>query len=515
MEELHKLISIVKQKSQRSIQLVNQNFRKSQISKDNLLYEGIVDEIFTSEEKAAKHLFNTDPGNRNYRNTKAKLKQKLLNHLYFLDYNKAGYTEFQRAKYESLHLLHQMKILVMEEAGCIAIKKLPQLIKTAKEYELIELALDGLLLLRNEFSLLGKCSSLNISEKEINHLKPFHSALLSSEEIFYDTMALLNKSFSSGEKVLEQIPDRINEIEKTARHFQSARLNILAKNLKIAFYKMTNSYVEILNICNELERKYIPSDISGIRVDLNYREITFLKIYCLYTLDKIEEGLLYGQKKESLFKEGTDDWFRFKEYQFLISMKGEKFHQAAKIFRIVKINKNFGNLDKQIKNRWTIYRTYILFINDTKLIKWGFDIEKFNGTPPKYSKKLAGYSIATLIVQFMFFLREGNVNKVKQIIGQLGPLSSTHLDKRHNYRNSVFIRMLEIVIEKGFEYELIREKCQNYYQKLKEIQIPPDFEQEMEIIPLEILWEYVMNILKTNKNYVHYRFYHFSELEAD
>ena len=512
MEELQKLISIVKQKSQRSIQLVNQNFRKSQKSKDNLLYEGIINETYINEETAAKHLFNTDSGNRNYRNTKAKLKQKLLNHLYFLDYNKAGYTDFLRAKYECLHLLHQMEILVLEEAGCIAIKKLPLLIKMSKEFELIELALEGLLLLRNEFSLQGKCSSLTISEKEIHQLRPFHNAILSCEEVYYDTMVLINKSYSSGEKVLDQIPEKIREIEKTATIFHSTRLDILSKNLKIAFYQMTNSYEEILSICNDLEKNYIPPDISEIKVDLDYREITFLKIFCLYALNRINEGIAYGQRKEFLFKEGSDDWFRFKEYQFLIMMKGEKFHQAAKIFRTVKINKNFNTLVKHDKNRWIIFRAYILFINDIKLIKWGFDIEQFKKTVPKYPKKLIGYTIATLIIQFMYYLREGNVAKIKQILNQLKPLSSTHLDKRHNYRNSVFVRMLEIVIDKEFEYEAIHLKCQNYHQKLKEIQIPPDFKQEMEIIPLEILWEYILNILSTNKYYIHYRFYHFSEI---
>jgi hypothetical protein len=389
------------------------------------------------------------------------------------------------------------------------------LIKTAKEYELIELALDGLLLMRNEFSELGRCSSLNISEREIQDLRPFHDAILSSEEIFYDTMALINKSYSSGEKVLEEIPDKIGEINKTAKYFQSARLDILARTLEIAYNKLTHSYEEILNLCNQLERKYIPTDISEIQVDINYREITFLKMYCLYALNKVEEGILYAQKKNSLFKEGSEDWFRFKEYQFLISMKGEKFNQAARIFRNVKINKNFTNLDKLIKSRWTIYRTYILFINDTKLIKWGFDINNFINTSPQYPKKLQGYSIATLIIQFMFFFREGNVNKVRQVLKHLTALSSIHLDKRHNYRNSVFIRMLEIVIEKDFDYEAIKEKSQNYFQKLVDIQIPPDFHQEMEIIPLEILWEYILNILRTNKNYVHYRFYHYPEVQVE
>jgi hypothetical protein len=193
-------------------------------------------------------------------------------------------------------------------------------------------------------------------------------------------------------------------------------------------------------------------------------------------------------------------------------MKGEKFNQAAKIFRIVKINKNFNSLNKWIRERWTIYRAYILFINDTKLIKWGFDIDHFNNSIPKFSKKYMGYTIATMFIQFMFFLRDGNITKIRQILDHLRPLNSTHLDKRHNYRNSVFIRMLEIVIDKEFEYETVRDKCANYLQKLKEVQIPPDLQQEMEIIPLDILWEYVLNILKTNKYYIHYRFYNYSEI---
>ena len=38
MEELSDLATLVRQKGKRSIQLVNQNFRKNEKSKDNLLY---------------------------------------------------------------------------------------------------------------------------------------------------------------------------------------------------------------------------------------------------------------------------------------------------------------------------------------------------------------------------------------------------------------------------------------------------------------------------------------------
>ena len=89
MEELMQLIGIVKHKGQRSLQLVNQNFRKKEKSKDNILYNGLINKEYINEQEAAKKLFKTDPGNRNFRNTKAKLKQKLLNNLFFMDYQKS------------------------------------------------------------------------------------------------------------------------------------------------------------------------------------------------------------------------------------------------------------------------------------------------------------------------------------------------------------------------------------------------------------------------------------------
>ena len=80
MEDIKTLVEICRKKGQRSIQLVNQNFRKKEVSKDNQLYQGIVEGRFTSDRIAASTIFKADPNSRNYRNAKGKLKQKLLNH---------------------------------------------------------------------------------------------------------------------------------------------------------------------------------------------------------------------------------------------------------------------------------------------------------------------------------------------------------------------------------------------------------------------------------------------------
>ncbi len=178
MEDLQHLVKIVKKKSQRSLQLVNFNFRKKETSKDNLLYQGIVNTAFHSDADAAKAIFKVDPGNRNYRNAKGKLRAKLLNHLFFLDYEKTSYTLYERVRYDSEKTLLQSKILINEGAAEIALRILPSLLRTAKEFELYELAVDAARLLRDQYALLGKLTpfeeandELRVFEKEAGGLR--------------------------------------------------------------------------------------------------------------------------------------------------------------------------------------------------------------------------------------------------------------------------------------------------------------------------------------------------------
>jgi hypothetical protein len=507
MEKILKLIEITRKKGQRSIQLINQNFRKKEVSKDNLLYEAIISGKYITDEEAAQDMFHTDPGNRNYRNTKGKLKQKLLNHLYFLDYEKDVYTNYQKTEYESHHLLHQCKILVDENAGDIAIRRLPQLVKTAKEFEFTDIAIQALLLMRNQFAREGKSSAFNDINKELSHFRLFHDAQMDCEELYYEVMAHINKSLSSQNKIVEKIPDYINEIAAKAKKFSSNRLDILGKKLQLIFNDLNMQFNDNIRLCDSLEKDYLLKPNEEITVDLNREELAFIKMYSYFFLKDITNGERYAQKQLNIFKTGSEEWFRFIEYYLLLAMSGERYKKAEEIYRLVRTNKNFNQLPEEITGRWQIYRAYLLFVNETKLLKWGFDANEFVKTIPDYPKHLVGYNIAILVVQFLYLLREGMVNDVKARVKELEKYSSAHLDKRNNYRNSVFIRMLAIVTEKEFNYELISEKSSNYLRKLQKAKIPFDLKVELEVIPYEMVWAYIMDILKTNKLYIHYRFY--------
>lgn len=506
MEEILRLIEISKKRGQRSIQLVNQNFRKSEISKDNLLFEAAANGRIFTDEDAAKSMFNADPGNRNYRNTKGKLKSKLLNHLYFLDYDKESITAYKKQEYESLHTLHQCRILIEEEAGDLAIKRLPQLVKTAREYEFIDIAIEALEILRKQYAKSGKSTHYRETTQELKHLRSFRDSVVECEEVYYEAMAFINKSVSSQKKILGRLPGHIQKFEKIAKEFNSSRIDILAKKLRLIHNRLSNKFEDNIKLCSLIEKKYL-DDPAGLKVNLDLNDFALTKMISCYFLRDVNHGKRHAVQWLEKMKPGSDQWFNFIEYYFLLELSCKGYEKAAEIYRFVRTNKCFNLLPWEVTARWHIYRAFLLFVYESKLLKWGFDSNEFTNKIPNYPRYLSGYNVATLVIQFMYLLRDGMVNDVKIRVNELQKYCSIHLDKRHNYRTSVFIRMLTAAPEKEFNYELIAEKTETYFEKLKKFHNPSDFKSELEVIPYETLWSLIMGILKENKLYIHYRFY--------
>src|SRR5690606_28062411 len=105
---------------------------------------------------------------------------------------------------------------------------------------------------------------------------------------------------------------------------------------------------------------------------------------------------------------------------------------ASDIYRKVRTNKNYNFLSEGEKDRWQIYRAFLVFFQDSKLLKWGFDLDKFLNAIPDFSKEQQGYNTATLIIQFLYLLREGKTEEVQKKVTELQQYNSLHLDKRHN-----------------------------------------------------------------------------------
>jgi len=511
MEDILKLIELKRRKGHRSIQLLNQNFRKSEVSKDNLLYVSILNLDIKTDEEAANKIFQTDPNNRNYRNAKSKLKEKLLNNLYFLDYEKKGYTNYERYEYESMNILHQARILMNEGATDMATKKLLQLLKVAKICELVDLVVQGLVWLKSIYAHQGKLSLYNEVEIALGYYKSFQDAIMESENLYYNELVLINKSFSAQIRALGQIPSSITKIKELSNKFNSSRIELLAFKLELLYFRITNNFKKLIDLCTELEEGFFERKDGEIRVDLSRRDVYLTKIDAYFNLKEFEKGLEFADSRKEYFTEGSVSWFKFLEKRFLLAMYSRKFDLAATHIRNARTHKSFRDLEENFADRWNIYRGFLVYFNDDKLVRWGFNLNHFLSYKINYDKEYSGYSIAVLASRFMYFLREGELKKLNKTLNKINKFNSSHLDKRSNYRNSVFIRLLNLIPENDFNYSAIKNKCENYLEKLESTNIPQDNFSDLEVYPFELIWEELLRILNSDKQYVHFKFYHVVE----
>ncbi len=506
MNELQHLIHIIRKKGQRSLQLVNYNFRKKETSKDNLLYQGIVKEFFRTDEEAARAIFRTDAGNRNYRNAKSKLRSKLLNHLFFLDYEKQSYTLYDQARYDSDKLLLQCKILVREGAIDIALSTLSGLLRTAREFELYDVVVEALRLQRDQYAKAGKLTLFEESNEELLAHQVKQAAFERCQLLYSETIVHINKSVSAQKRIIDNIPEVIQAIQKEAKEHDSDSMRIIAYRLESTFNEVQWQFDENIALCTRLETQYLSGPNHSVAVNLSKKAVAFTKVSAYLHTSRIEEGADYAKSALNLFRPSAHDWFSFAEYYFLLFMKGENYKEAGNLFRRVRTNKHFGALHEDETQRWSVYRAYLIFFNSAKILRWGFNVEEFVQAPPVYAND--SFNAAAQIIRFMFLLREGRVNELEQCVEELVQYKSAHLDKRSNYRNSIFIRLLEVIIEKQYDIEAIEEKSGSYHRKLLRNQIPNEITNEVEVVPYEKIWTHIANILRTNKVYTHYRFYH-------
>src|SRR4029453_14163176 len=97
-------------------------------TKENLylkLYKGISDGTFETDEQAAAALYQTGPDNKKNFIVKKRLKERLINTLFFLNHHKIQDSAYQRAVYQCNRNYFCAKILLTHGArpSPIAIEK--------------------------------------------------------------------------------------------------------------------------------------------------------------------------------------------------------------------------------------------------------------------------------------------------------------------------------------------------------------------------------------------------------
>lgn len=230
------------------------------------------------------------------------------------------------------------------------------------------------------------------------------------------------------------------------------------------------------------------------------------KVICLTMLGRYAEALDLNSEVIQAEIEGSRNWFLYLDNQMLVSLKASNFQFAYEAAAKIYANKNFVAMPQSIKESWTLLAAYLILANRNQVINpavqlekvLNFRLNKFLNQVPNYSKDKKGLNVPILIAQFLFMLQAKKFDEAYNKLIALRKYRVKHFNTEDGYyRTQLFIRMLCTVASSSFSKKIFMHKTADMIKTIS--QIPkghPDQHFKIEIVPYEVLWQWVLNCLE-------------------
>jgi len=503
MNELKTLVQIVSDRSRKNLPILDIKSETVDNNKELELFRVIEDLESASDKEAAKVMYNTDVDDPRYKMLKHRLKNRLLNHLFFIDFKDPSVNISFQFEQECINYIYFSKTLLKNGHPDFAEKLATRALNLAKESEFTDLAIESLEVLRSIYSEKTKLNDYKDVIKELKQLRKIRDLEQEGEDLYRGIKLRLVKSINSRKKALKEAGKIINKLEELHKQVKSFVLFDRHYRLQMLYWELIGDFGSIIAKAGEIEKLYDKNKINVMRFDLRYNK--FMKIYALLRSKKYDEGLKFAEKYLQDFDKTSVNYFSFLEVYFFLAMHSGKYDLAYDLIKQATRSPYFYKVSEFADDRWNLYKAYIFLVKNDRRIQRTFDYDKYYKNIPKYHKDRKGYNIAVVVLQFLYYLREENDAALKPLANELKKYAKLHLYQPTSQRSRIFVKLLILTYNNLKDPDILRIKSKVSLNKLKKLSPPGDIHTELEVIPYEKLWGFVLeNVQKRQVESLYY-----------
>ena len=473
-------------------------------SKMQQLYDALVSQRVRSDEEALSWLQEGGDDASKLPNLKNKLKDRMLDSVFLLDFKEPGFSDRQKAIFECYKKWAAAMILVMRNAKLAGYDVLEKLLRHTIRYEFTELTCDILRLLRIHYSTTGgDLKKYEIIREQLHHYQEIWHMENRAEDFYTELISRYVNSKSTKMEVSEQAKLYFALVKPDMEKCESFKLQLFGRLIQVFAYSSVNDYLTTSRLCEEAVLFFDKKDYdSGIPLQIFYYNL----ITCYLQLREFEKGQVIIERCQRLVDTGSFNWFKLQELFFLLAMHTTHYEAAAKVLGRVMDDSRFENQSFQITEIWKIYHAYIHF-----LIKIGklssesivsqrnakFKLSKFLNETPVFSKDKRGMNIPILIVQILYALADRDYQQCLDRMESIEKYCSRYLKQNDTFRSNCFIKMLLQIPAYAFHRDRVSRHTQKLYEMLCSVPMEvANQTYEIEIIPYEVLWHLTVSTLE-------------------
>ena len=359
MEELNKLTRLLRDRVRDTYSAIDLDINENNPNKEQELLNGIIGTQFLSDDDAAISLYGTDADDQRYRMLKSRLRQRLLNLLYFVDYRDSKTKISTPYEQESTNYIHKAKILLREGLDDIAEKMVNKALAISKETELTEVTIEGLGILRRLYSF--RCQPANFYKnlEELERLRKLNEIESKAYDLYFEQRMLVKKSVNSRKNHLTEAIAVVSELERLWKETNSYNIFDLYYILNVICHESTGDYKSILKLTEDTEKLASNEKINPLRFDERFN--VYMKTYALMRTKQYSEGLKYAKHALNYIERSSTNWFAHMENYFLLAIRNKDYNLAGDLIDKVFGNPNMDKLMTKPLQRWKTIKS--LFVS--------------------------------------------------------------------------------------------------------------------------------------------------------
>ncbi len=497
MNEIKKLVRIVTNRVRKNVSLVDVVNHDDDPNKEQLLFNNIQNGLYQTDDEAAEGMYGTNGADQRYRMLKSRLRYKLYNLLFFVDFNDSKGNIGFPYEQECHSYIFRAKVLFKEGEYELAEKHINKALTISREAEFTDLTLLGLKMLRIIYSELCRPNHLR---KTIGRIKKYEELSKLEEEafnIFYMKVMQLRKSVHSRKVHFDSTIKAVESLRNLWEQGKSYNLFDKYYRLKLWSNELSGNYEDILKVSDETDALLEKGQLNALRFDIRHSYYTRTYAY-LRTKDYVS-GLKTAKTGMEYISRTSRNWFSHMENYFLIALHSRNYPLAEDIIGQAMRNPHIDKIESFARERWELYKAYLYFMQPEKDVDEVLNFSNIYEKMPFYTQDKQGFMVAILILEFMDLLKKDRLDLALTKLPNTERYIYRYLnDNPESQREKLFLKLISIIVQSSFNPETAATRGEKYLNRLKMTPEPGDAFAVVEIVPYEQLWSTLLEMMANN-----------------
>jgi hypothetical protein len=504
MEELIKISKFLEGYRLREVDIIGSEESESRFTE---FFTLLIDGKLKSDQDAVKHFYGEKATvqNQSYRRFKSNFRDRLINSLFFINVNHPHFSDLEAATMNIQKEWAAINILFAKGDVDLGVKLAEHLLPMAKKYELTEIVVYIVDRLKEAYGgQIGDRKKYIYYKWLQKEQMEIWQAEIKAKDLYQELRIQFIKSTAHKPLIAEIAKNGLEELEPALNKHKTFRLIFYAYIVKMGLFSTDNDFQAVIKTADEAIDVFRKKPFTAQRA-IN----TFLnqKLVCYIQLKEYENGQLAFAEALAVQNEGSLGWFKTLEHATTLAFRTKNYEEAYILFSRAWNNEKIKTLTLRHLEIWHLFKAYLYFLISIGKIKSvtlkseefrDFKLIRFLNDVTLFGRDSEGMRISVLLIEIALNLVDEKYGKMIDSIEALTRYRQRHLSKSHElYRHNILIKMIALIPRSGFIKAELKRMTEVQLRNMKKIPMQSDGQSfQSEIIPLEDMWDFIVETLK-------------------